>query len=80
APSKFQLLPVKGSYFQLVDYSAISRDDDLTFCEWLAREAGVAAIPVSAFYEAPPDARLIRLCFAKSEETLAAAAQRLCKL
>ncbi|MEO8802939.1 MAG: pyridoxal phosphate-dependent aminotransferase [Rudaea sp.] len=80
APSEFRLLAVKGSYFQLVDYSAISRNDDLTFCEWLACEAGVAAIPVSAFYETPPDARLIRLCFAKSEETLAAAAQRLCKL
>ncbi|HET8942484.1 MAG TPA: pyridoxal phosphate-dependent aminotransferase [Rudaea sp.] len=79
-PSKFRLLPVKGSYFQVVDYSAISRDDDLTFCEWLAREGGVAAIPVSAFYETAPDAHLIRLCFAKSEETLTAAAQRLCSL
>jgi methionine transaminase len=80
AGSKFQLLPVKGAYFQLVDYSTISDKDDLTFCEWLTREAGVAAIPVSAFYETPPEARLIRLCFAKSDETLVAAAERLCRL
>jgi methionine aminotransferase len=80
AASKFKLLPVKGAYFQLVDYSALKNTDDLNFCEWLVREAGVAAIPVSAFYETPPDARLIRLCFAKSDATLAAAAERLCKL
>jgi len=80
APSKFKLLPVKGAYFQLVDYSAISMADDLNFCEWLVREAGVAAIPVSAFYETPPDARIVRLCFAKSDDTLNAAAERLCKL
>ncbi|MBS0486050.1 MAG: pyridoxal phosphate-dependent aminotransferase [Proteobacteria bacterium] len=80
APSKFKLMPVKGAYFQLVDYSALKNTDDLNFCEWLVREAGVAAIPVSAFYETPPDARLVRLCFAKSDETLAAAAERLCKL
>ena len=78
--SKFKLLPVKGAYFQLVDYSTISSKDDLSFCEWLVIEAGVAAIPVSAFYETPPDARLIRLCFAKSDDTLTAAAERLCKL
>jgi methionine aminotransferase len=80
APSKFRLLPVAGAYFQLVDYSAISDQDDLNFCEWLVREAGVAAIPVSAFYETPPDTRIVRLCFAKSDETLAAGAERLCKL
>jgi methionine aminotransferase len=80
APSKLKLLAVKGAYFQLVDYSTISQKDDLNFCEWLVREAGVAAIPVSAFYETPPNARLIRLCFAKSDDTLAAAAERLCQL
>jgi len=80
APSKFKLQPVSGAYFQLVDYSAISDKDDLTFCEWLIREAGVAAIPVSAFYETPPNSRLIRFCFAKNDDTLAAAAQRLCLL
>ncbi len=79
-PSKFNLLPVRGAYFQLVDYSAIAKTDDLNFCEWLIREAGVAAIPVSAFYETPPDAKIVRLCFAKNDETLNAAAERLCRL
>ena len=78
--SKFQLRPVDGAYFQLVDYSQISQSDDLNFSEWLVREAGVAAIPVSAFYENPPDAKLVRFCFAKNDETLAAAAERLCRL
>jgi methionine aminotransferase len=80
APSRFKLLPVSGAYFQLVDYSAISDKDDLNFSEWLIREAGVAAIPVSAFYETPPNSRLIRFCFAKNDATLAAAAERLCGL
>lgn len=80
APTKFRLLPVSGAYFQLVDYSALSDKDDLNFCEWLVREAGVAAIPVSAFYETAPDARIIRFCFAKSDATLAAAAERLAAL
>jgi len=80
APSKFKILPVKGAYFQLVDYSAISMQDDLNFSEWLVREAGVAAIPVSAFYETPPNARIVRLCFAKNDQTLNAAAERLCRL
>ena len=79
-PSKFKLLPVRGAYFQLVDYSAIAQTDDLNFCEWLIREAGVAAIPVSAFYETPPDAKIVRLCFAKNDDTLNAAAERLCRL
>jgi len=78
--SRFKLPRVAGSYFQLADYSAIRDADDLNFCEWLVREAGVAAIPVSAFYETAPEARLIRFCFAKSDETLLAAAERLCKL
>lgn len=78
--SRFRLPQVHGSYFQLADYSAIRDTDDLNFCEWLVREAGVAAIPVSAFYETAPEARLIRFCFAKNDATLMAAAERLCKL
>lgn len=78
--SRFELRPVDGAYFQLVDYSQISQSDDLNFSEWLVREAGVAAIPVSAFYENPPDAKLVRFCFAKNDETLEAAAERLCRL
>lgn len=76
--SKLRLLPVGGAYFQVADYSAMSEADDLAFCEWLIREGGVAAIPISAFYESPPAGqRLIRFCFAKSDETLQAAAARL---
>ena len=78
--SRLRLPQVCGTYFQLAEYSAIKDTDDLNFCEWLVREAGVAAIPVSAFYETAPDARLIRFCFAKSDETLVAAAERLRKL
>lgn len=78
--SRFKLPDVHGGYFQLADYSAIRDIDDLNFCEWMVREAGVAAIPVSAFYETAPDAKLVRFCFAKSDETLQAAAERLCKL
>lgn len=80
APTRFTLLPVSGAYFQLVDYSAISDKDDLNFSEWLVREAGVAAIPVSAFYETAPDARIVRFCFAKSDATLASAAERLARV
>jgi methionine aminotransferase len=78
AGSKLRLLPVAGAYFQVADYSALSASDDLAFCEWLVREGGVAAIPISAFYENPPAGqRLVRFCFAKSEATLAQAADRL---
>ena len=81
ANTRFRLLPVSGAYFQLVDYSAISDKDDFGFCEWLVANAGVAAIPVSAFYESPPpDLRLIRFCFAKSDDILRTAAQRMSAL
>ncbi|MEZ5461809.1 methionine aminotransferase [Dokdonella sp.] len=81
APTRFRLLPVAGAYFQLVDYSEISDKDDFSFCEWLVAQAGVAAIPISAFYESPPaDMRLVRFCFAKSDEVLRTAAQRLSSL
>jgi methionine aminotransferase len=78
AGSKFRPLPVGGAYFQVVDYSALDGRDDLAFCEWLVKEGGIAAIPISAFYESPPvDQRLIRFCFAKSDATLEQAAERL---
>ena len=80
AGSRFHLLDVPGGYFQLADYAAIRDTDDLNFCEWLVRDAGVAAIPVSAFYETPPDSKLVRFCFAKTDATLHAAAERLCAL
>ncbi len=79
--TKLKPLPVPGGYFQLVDYSAVSDLDDAAFCRWLTVEKGVAAIPLSPFYETPPsDQRLARLCFAKNEATLDAAIERLQKL
>ncbi|HET6631215.1 MAG TPA: pyridoxal phosphate-dependent aminotransferase [Rhodanobacteraceae bacterium] len=80
APSRFKLLDVPGGYFQLVDYSAIRDSDDINFSEWLVREGGVAGIPLTPFYDTPPATRLLRLCFAKSDETMQAAAERLCAL
>jgi methionine aminotransferase len=80
ASSRLRLLDVPGGYFQLVDYSAIRDEDDVAFCEWLVKEGGVAAIPLTPFYEKAPGTRLVRLCFAKSDATMDAAAERLCKL
>ena len=80
APSRFKLLDVPGGYFQLVDYSAIRDEDDLAFSRWLVEHGGVAGIPLTPFYDKPPGTRLLRLCFAKSEATMAAAAERLCRL
>ncbi|RMF97758.1 MAG: pyridoxal phosphate-dependent aminotransferase [Gammaproteobacteria bacterium] len=78
AGSRFRLTPSAGTYFQLADYSAISDEPDVDFARRLTRDAGVAAIPVSVFYAAPPaDQRLLRFCFAKADETLRAAAERL---
>ncbi len=79
-PSRFKLLDVPGGYFQLVDYSAIRDEDDLAFSKWLLLHGGVAAIPMTPFYESTPGTRLLRLCFAKSDATMDAAAERLCKL
>jgi methionine aminotransferase len=79
-PSRFKLLDVPGGYFQLVDYSAISDKDDVAFCEWMVKEGGVAAIPLTPFYDKAPGTHLLRLCFAKSDATMDAAAERLCTL
>ncbi|MDE3072222.1 MAG: methionine aminotransferase [Pseudomonadota bacterium] len=79
-PSKLKLLDVPGGYFQLVDYSAISDQDDLAFSRWLVQHGGVAAVPLTPFYETAPQTRLLRLCFAKSDATMDAAAERLCRL
>ncbi|HZV37922.1 MAG TPA: pyridoxal phosphate-dependent aminotransferase [Pseudoxanthomonas sp.] len=79
--TKLKPLPVPGGYFQLVDYSAVSDLPDAEFAKWLTVEKGVAAIPLSPFYESPPAGqRLARLCFAKNEATLDAAIERLKKL
>ena len=73
----WELLPVPGGYFQLARYDAFSPAKDLAFAEFLAREKGVAVVPVSAFYHDGFDEGLIRFCFAKEAATLAAAAARL---
>lgn len=72
--------PAKGSYFQVASYERISDMPDMEFAQWLTREHGVATIPVSAFYSNKKDDKVIRFCFAKKEETLLAAVERLKKL
>jgi methionine aminotransferase len=80
--SRFKFTRTPGTYFQLVDYSAIRPDlNDVDMALWMTREHGVASIPISVFYRTPvPGQRLVRLCFAKREETLREAAQRLCRI
>lgn len=80
ADTRFRLLPSDGTYFQCVDYSAVSDMSEADFAMWLTREIGVAAIPVSAFYSQPRESGVVRFCFAKREETLALALERLRKL
>lgn len=75
--SRFHLPHVPGGYFQLVDYSRISNLPDFQFCQWLVAEHKVAAIPLSPFCQRDPGTFLVRLCFAKGDDTLAAAAERL---
>ncbi len=78
--SRFKLLPSEGSYFQVVDYSAISTEKDTDFCIRLVKEHGVAAIPLSVFNKDGKDQCLIRFCFAKDDETLIKASEKLCKI
>ena len=72
-----ELLPCEGTYFQTVDYSAVSDLPEAEFAKWLTTEIGVAAIPLSVCYQRPQERRHVRFCFAKRDETLATAAQRL---
>lgn len=82
--TRFKLLPTPGTYFQCADYSKLNipqaKLSEADFCQWLTKEIGVAAIPVSAFYERPTESGVIRFCFAKQEQTLANALERLQKL
>ncbi|NML17466.1 pyridoxal phosphate-dependent aminotransferase [Azohydromonas caseinilytica] len=73
-------LPSEGSYFQCVDYSALSDLPEAEFCRFLTAEIGVAAIPLSAFYAEGFEQRVVRFCFAKKDETLQLALQRLARL
>lgn len=80
ARTRLKPLPSEGTYFQSVDYSAVSSLNEADFCQWLTREVGVAAIPLSAFYEGGFEQGFARLCFAKQDETLRAALARLARL
>ena len=82
--TKFRLLPSEGSYFQCVDISGLGVPErslpEADFCKWLTSEIGVAAIPLSAFYGDGFDQHVVRFCFAKKDETLQSALQRLARL
>ncbi len=78
--SRFKPLPCVGSYFQLLDYSALSSLKDTDYAIKLTKENGVASIPVSVFYNVPVDNKLLRFCFAKDNTTLEKAAERLCSI
>jgi methionine transaminase len=80
ASTKFKILPSTGSYFQCVDISDVSDLSEADFCKWLTTEIGVAAIPLSAFYGNNFDQRIVRFCFAKKDETLNLALEKLKKL
>ncbi|MBW2489711.1 MAG: methionine aminotransferase [Deltaproteobacteria bacterium] len=78
--SLFKALPCRGTYFQMLDYSAISDESDVEFSKRLTIEHGVASIPPSVFYHHNVDHKVLRFCFAKKDETLEKAAERLCKI
>lgn len=78
--TRLKLLPTAGTYFQCVDISEVTELNESEFCQWLVKEVGVAAIPLSAFYGDGFDQKVVRFCFAKKDETLLAALERLRKL
>jgi methionine aminotransferase len=78
--SRFKAMPCYGTYFQMVDYSSISDESDVEFSKRLTTEHGVASIPPSVFYHHQVDHKVLRFCFAKKDETLEKAAERLCKI
>jgi methionine transaminase len=83
AQTPFALYPCEGTFFQMVGYSNIPQlagKNERDVCEWLTREIGVAAIPLSSFYHAPTENKTIRFCFAKKEETLQLGLDRLRRL
>ena len=78
--SNFKIIPSKGTYFQMLDFSEISNENDIAFAERLTKEFKIATIPTSVFNEGKKDFKQIRVCFAKTDETLAEAAQILKQL
>lgn len=77
APSKFQMRPTPGTYFQLADFSQIAALSDVELATHLTQQVGVAAIPISVFYKTPPEQKVLRFCFAKDDQTLGRAAEKL---
>jgi methionine aminotransferase len=80
AGTRFDLLPADGTYFQCVRYDAISPLPEAEFAQWLTKEIKVAAIPVSAFYSQGKESGIVRFCFAKQDDTLRLALERLAKI
>ncbi|HXB14038.1 MAG TPA: methionine aminotransferase [Bacteroidia bacterium] len=78
--SRFEWIPASGSYFQLLSYKKITEEKDTEFAIRLTKENGVASVPTSVFYHDPIDNKLLRFCFAKTNETLEKAAEKLCKI
>lgn len=78
--SRFTIVPSYGTYFQLLDYSSISKEKDMDFARRLVLEHKIASVPLSPFYSMPADGKLLRFCFAKSEETLTKASEILCRI
>jgi methionine transaminase len=78
--SRFKPLPSRGTFFQNLAYDAVSEERDTDLAIRLTKERGIASIPVSVFYRKPPDHKVLRFCFAKSEETLAKGAEILCRI
>jgi len=78
--SRFEPIKGSGTYFQLMSYKNISEENDLDFCTRITREYKIAAIPTSVFYQDNNDNKIIRFCFAKQDETLAKAAEQLCRI
>jgi len=78
--SRFGIRPAQGTYFQLLDYSNISEEEEMDFARRLTIEYKVASVPTSSFYSQPANNSMLRFCFAKSEETLEKAAKILCKI
>ena len=80
AGSRFTVRPTAGTYFQLLDYGAVSSERDVDLAHRLTVQHKVASIPVSVFFESPPESRVLRFCFAKNDATLEQAAAVLCRL
>ncbi|MCJ1806422.1 methionine aminotransferase [Flavobacterium covae] len=78
--SRFKLMPCDGTYFQVVNYENISKENDIKFAKELIDKQGVAAIPMSVFYNNHTDRKMLRFCFAKTDETLIQAAEKLLKI